>query len=225
MIIDAANGAADAALLAELARTNKLVVFSETLEPDGYDVIRSVSGTAMDQAMDHLTAHHSRVACLTSAASVRHPAPVRYGAYLAGLERVGLPLREDYVATFTGDERSAYDAAVELLSNPEPPTAIFAASDFAAIAAIHAAQRMRLSVPDDVAIIGVGNATQGEEMVPSLSTVGPVGFFEGLANHLVHRAQNPDAPSRVLEFPWQLLLRDSAPAASTMKKLEREDAK
>ncbi|WP_227878661.1 LacI family DNA-binding transcriptional regulator [Arthrobacter dokdonensis] len=213
IFIDAADDEGDAELLAELARNNRLVVFSETLEPNGFDVVRSLAGTSMGQAMDHLTETHSKVACLTPASSLRAPQSVRYGAYVRGLERAGLELRQDYVATFAGDEVGAYEAAVALLRQPDPPTAVFATSDFVAIAAVHAAQRLRLDVPGDVAVVGIGNTLQGEAMAPSLTSVGPVGFFGGLADFLVDRAMDPSGPPQVLEFPWQLFVRDSAPAA------------
>lgn len=213
IFIDAADQDGDAELLAELARNNNLVVFSETLEPNGFDVIRSVAGTTMAAAMDHLTATHSRVACLTSRGSLRSPNPVRYGAYLNGLRRAGLEFRDSYVATFDGDEVNAYQAAVNLLQQPDPPSAIFATSDFVAIAAVNAAQRLRMTVPDDVAVMGVGNTLQGESMMPSLSSIGPVDFFNRLAGFLVDRARDDSLPHRVLEFPWQLFVRDSAPAA------------
>nr|WP_125609858.1 LacI family DNA-binding transcriptional regulator [Specibacter cremeus] len=213
VFIDAADEEGDAQLLAELARSNRLVVFSETLEPNGFDVVRSLAGTSMDQAMDHLTAVHTKVACLTSANSLRSLNSVRYGAYVRGLERAGLELRENYVATFDGDEISAYEAAVTLLRQPDPPTAIFATSDFVAIAAVHAAQRLRLDVPGDLAVVGIGNTLQGEAMAPSLTSVGPSGFFDRLADFLVRRAKDQSGPPQVLEFPWQLLVRDTAPAA------------
>lgn len=211
IFIDDAERPGDAELLAELARTNSLVVFSETLEPNGFDVIRSISGSSLDAAMDHLTSQHARVAFLAAAGSIRTPAPARYKAYMDGLARAGQPLRPELVATFDGDSQNAYAAAVELLSSPNPPTAIFAISDYAAIAAIHAAQRLRLSVPDELTVIGVGNTVQGESMVPSLTSAGPIGFFSGLADFLVERANDPDMAPRVLEFPWQLLLRETAP--------------
>lgn len=213
VFIDAAEAEGDAELLAEFARSNHLVVFSETLEPNGFDVIRSLSGNSLAAAIDQLTGSHQKVACLMPERRRQLVAHERFAAYLDGLERAGIVFREDYVATFAGDEGSAYEAAVTLLQQKDRPTAIYATSDYAAIAAVHAAQRLRLSVPEDLAVIGVGNTTQGETMVPSLSTVGPLGFFDGLADFLVERAQNPDAPHRVLEFPWQLLLRESAPAA------------
>lgn len=212
IFIDAAERPGDAELLAELARSNNLVVFSETLQPEGFDVIRSVAGASMDQAMDHLTASHTKVAALTPSGSLSASGPTRYRAYVAGLERAGIEFRPEYVAVFEGDEVSAYQAAVALLQQPDPPTAIFATSDFAAIAAVHAAERLKLSVPGDVAVLGIGNTMAGEAMTPSLSTIGPVDFYALLANFLVERAQDPDKPHQVLEFPWRLFVRDSSPS-------------
>lgn len=224
IFIDAADNAGDGELLAELARSNNLVVFSETLEPNGFDVIRSTPGTTMDDAMDHLTAVHSKVACLTSQSSLRVPAPLRYGAYLAGLERAGIEFRPEYVSTFDGDEINAYQAAMALFSLPDPPTAVFATSDFVAMAAIQAALRNRLAVPEDVAVLGIGNTLQGEAMTPSLTTVGPVNFFDKLAQFLVQRAKDDAMPHQVVEFPWQLLEREStrANSAPTNFKLKKE---
>ncbi|BAS13260.1 hypothetical protein AHiyo8_15630 [Arthrobacter sp. Hiyo8] len=62
-------------------------------------------------------------------------------------------------------------------------------------------------------MIGIGNTTEGERMTPSLTTVGPEGFFDGLAAFLLDRAENPDVPAGILEFPWKLIVRDSAPSA------------
>lgn len=222
VFIDAADHPGDAELLTELSRSNKLVVFSDTLEANGFDVIRSTPGTTMDAAMDHLTASHRKVACLTSQSSLRVPAPQRYGAYLAGLARAGIDFRPDYVSAFDGDEINAYQAAVALLGLPDPPTAIFATSDFVAMAAIQAALRYRLAVPADVAVLGIGNTLQGEAMTPSLTTIGPVDFFDTLAQFLVDRANDPDMPPRVIEFPWQLLVRETTQGGPSTKNAHSE---
>src|ERR1043166_6735501 len=46
------------------------------------------------------------------------------------------------------------EAAEQLLSHSEPPTAIFAFNDNTAIGALNAARKRGLSVPDDLSIIG-----------------------------------------------------------------------
>jgi LacI family transcriptional regulator len=60
-------------------------------------------------------------------------------------------------------------------------------------------------------------------MSPSLSTVGPVDFFERVARLLLKRAvdggSTPAAPPAVLNFPWQLFVRESAPHRSETNRL------
>ena len=49
---------------------------------------------------------------------------------------------------------SGYEAALDLLSLPEPPTAILCGNDLMAIGALEAASERGLRVPDDVSIMG-----------------------------------------------------------------------
>lgn len=208
--IDSADREGDAELLATAAQRQRLVVFSETLEPDGFDVVRSLPGRACQEAVEHLLAKHRRVGALRSTLDRSGHRAVRFGAYRAGLASAGLPFREEHVGDYGLDSLSAFESAVRLLSLPDRPTAIYATTDYAAIGAIQAAQSLRLRVPEDVEVIGIGNTTEGEQMTPSLTTVGPHGFFEGLADFLLERAVNPQVPASVLEFPWELIVRQSA---------------
>lgn len=144
VFIDYAGLPGDAELLASMAEQQHLVVFSETLEPHGFDVIRSEAGSSCAAAMDHLLAEHTKIAILGTT-RIREGA-VRYGAHRDGLERAGLEFREDYVGVYEQDAMGAHEAATRLLQQPDRPTTIFASTDFAAIAAIHAAQRLQLRV-------------------------------------------------------------------------------
>ncbi|QNE21284.1 hypothetical protein F1D05_29435 [Kribbella qitaiheensis] len=121
------------------------------------------------------------------------------------------------VATYEPHPEGAYRAARALLAEPDRPTALYCTTDFAAIAAIRVAHRLRLDVPGDLAVIGVGNTPEGEHYDPSLSTVGPVGFNEALGQIIVDRLTTREsAAGKVFDFPWQLIVRESsspAPAA------------
>ncbi|NVN00334.1 LacI family DNA-binding transcriptional regulator [Arthrobacter sp. SDTb3-6] len=198
-------------LLRLAGRGTRLVVFSEVLEPAGFDVIRSLALPGCGLAMGHLLRSHTRIGCLTSGRGIDPQRPSRYLPYVEALADAGLELREDYVESYEVLPASAYDAAVRLLSNPERPTAIYATTDFAAMSAINAAQRMGLTVGRDIDIIGVGNTVEGERMTPSLSSVGPAGFFDAVATLLLDRAKGEGGEPEVLEFPWQLFARESAP--------------
>lgn len=190
-----------------------LVVFDEGLEAEGFDVIRSVAAPGCRLAVEHLLQSHTEIACITPATARGTAGGTRYRAYADALAGAGVAERPDHVGLFDGTSAGAYAAATRLLSMQDRPTALYATTDYAAVSAINAAQRLGLGVGTDVDIIGVGNTVEGERMSPSLSTVGPVGFFQTLAGLLVKRAtrlQDTQRPA-VLDFPWELFVRESAP--------------
>ncbi|MEE2570964.1 LacI family DNA-binding transcriptional regulator [Pseudarthrobacter sp. J64] len=212
VFVDAVTPGQRAALHGLAARGTNLVVFDGELEPDGFDVIRSIAGPGCTLAVEHLLASHRKVACLVPTREGQPLAGPRYDAYTSALAGKGIVLNEDYVGVFDGTTAGAYAAATRLLDRQDRPTALYATSDYAAVSAINAAQRLGLKVGHDVDIIGVGNASESERMSPSLSTVGPVDFFERVAQLLLKRAVDGGTQfPEVLDFPWQLFVRDSAP--------------
>jgi LacI family transcriptional regulator len=66
----------------------------------------------------------------------------------------------------------AVDAALSaLFALPEPPTAIFAASDNLAFRAVELARAAGRRIPDDLAVVGFDDIPLAQEMVPPLTTV------------------------------------------------------
>lgn len=211
LIDDAETNRESTARLSELAQRHTLVVFSESLEPEGFDVVRSRAYPGCELAVAHLLDHHTKIGCLTSVYTPFHLKPSRYDAYVAGLDRAGIEYRPEYVSHFETTSAGAFRAAMQLLTLSDRPTAIYATTDFAAIGAIHAAQHLRLRVPEDIAVIGAGNTPDGELMEPALSTVGPTDFFNQLATIIRDRATGADSsPHRVHNFDWSLIVRDSS---------------
>ncbi|MBO0792412.1 MAG: substrate-binding domain-containing protein, partial [Ktedonobacteraceae bacterium] len=85
--------------------------------------------------------------------------------------------------------RKAASLNVQRWLNLDPrPDAIFATSDKAAISIIWTVRDAGLRVPEDVAIIGVGNIPEGESTSPPLTTVGPASSdFRAVAQLLFSR--------------------------------------
>ncbi|MBX3066339.1 MAG: LacI family DNA-binding transcriptional regulator [Anaerolineae bacterium] len=75
------------------------------------------------------------------------------GFQRAMLERK-LPVRQEYVRLGLHNFEVAKALATDLLKLPNPPTAIFAMSDFQALGCIRAARDMGLRVPEDLSVIG-----------------------------------------------------------------------
>jgi DNA-binding LacI/PurR family transcriptional regulator len=71
----------------------------------------------------------------------------------------------------TGDTTGGLEPARQLLSGPDRPTAIYAASDLYAKEVYRAARELGLRVPRDVSVVGFSDDDFAAEMEPPLTTV------------------------------------------------------
>ena len=62
-------------------------------------------------------------------------------------------------------------AAGAMLDLPDPPTAIFAFNDNAAVSVLHAARARGLRIPDDLSVVGFDDSEQAAIVTPPLTTV------------------------------------------------------
>ncbi len=83
-----------------------------------------------------------------------HTSDWRLDGFRQALAHAGVSLPDSYVSLAPHGLDPARDAALRLFDLPEPPTAIFAASDTQAMGVLKAAHERRVHVPDQLAIIG-----------------------------------------------------------------------
>ena len=79
--------------------------------------------------------------------------------------------REEYVRVGSFTPRDGYLLSKELLSLEQRPTAIFLANDSLAIGCYRAADEMKISIPEDISIVGFNDLATSKYMVPPLTTV------------------------------------------------------
>ena len=202
-----------AASLQALAQSGiAIVVFDNAIEPYSFDVVRNTDLEACYEGVRYLAeSGRKRIACL-ALEDGKGELHERLTSYYRALETTGLPIDPSLVSAGAETRQTAYLKTKDLLDLKEPPDAIFACTDVAALSALRAVQDAGLKVPDDVAILGAGNIIEGELSRPSLSTIGPDkhdygGVFDFLFSRL--NAAEP-LPGRELVTPWSLNLRDSA---------------
>jgi len=102
--------------------------------------------------------------------------------------------------------------AQELLSQPDPPTAIFAINDMIAFGAYAGANDMGLIVPDDLSVVGVDDITLTEIVQPALTTIRqPIEKIATVAvERLVARLTETTSEAQGHQiFPPQLIVRSS----------------
>ena len=153
---------------------------------------------------------HRRIACITgpSRQSLRRE---RVLGYRHALAEAGVPLDDRLVREGDFQPASGYRHALELLRQPEPPSAIFACNDLMAMGALRAAREMGLDVPADLSIIGFDDIYLAAYTTPTLSTIRLPKREMGrlAARMLLARIQEPARPveKRIVEL--ELIARES----------------
>ncbi len=203
----------DAGDLSRLARANvAVVVMSNQITGPDFDTVYSMGVEACREAVDYLLdCGHRRIAFLGHCAD-QGARQERYEGYRGALVERGIELDESLHRSGGNSREQAYRDTAALLQLETRPAAIFAASDMAAISAIWAVRDAGLRVPEDVAVVGVGNIPEGEMMRPALTTVGPAMLdFSYFSDLLFSRlAGAAPAEGRVYRQQSTLIRRGSA---------------
>jgi DNA-binding LacI/PurR family transcriptional regulator len=128
--------------------------------------------------------------------------------------RLADPALEPVIQPGSELESGAYEAMRQLLALPQPPDAVFAFNDSAALAAMRACQDAGVAIPRDIAFAGFDDISQAALAHPPLTTLrinkeelGRVGV------ELVLRGETGAGASRTL--PVELIVRDSSMARGT----------
>jgi len=138
----------------------------------------------------------------------------RYAGYQAALENHGLKVPKNLVKqgdfTFNGGKA----CAEKLLSLKNPPTAIFASSDYMAGGVVVTAHERGIKIPQQLSVAGFDDVPLATQAWPALTTIRqPVQAMSAKAAQLLIariRGKSPE-PSRY-KLPCELITRDSTAA-------------
>jgi len=137
-----------------------------------------------------LRCQRTRIAYLTKPRPTFSNTQRREGL-IAELEEAGLPLHAEAHGPqgFAG----GYEAAIELMSGKPPPDGIFCFNDEMALGALQAAREMKLSVPDEIALIGFDDIPMAAWPMFGLTTItNPIDQpVDILIRRIVARLANP----------------------------------
>lgn len=153
---------------------------------------------------------HRRIAHLHGALNIPNAYDRLQGFYRA-MQEAGIPVDPELVRESGFLEQRSYEITRQLLQLPNPPTAIFAASDAAAVGALQAVKESGRCVPHDVAIVGYDGAPFSRLTEPPLTTVEqPAAEMGKIAAQLLMQIIEGHTPSqRVVKLPVKLQKRQS----------------
>jgi LacI family transcriptional regulator len=107
------------------------------------------------------------------------------------------------------NEAAGYSAARQLLALSHRPTGILCASDLSALGAIKAAHDLGLSVPRGLSVVGFGNFSVADYMLPGLTTIqqSRIALGRAAAEALIELASGVTVQNVVLSA--ELIIRSS----------------
>lgn len=113
---------------------------------------------------------HRTIAVVAGPAGLE-PSSGRLAGFRGVLADLGLPVPDDHVVHGDWTMESGSSGLTTLLRLDPRPTAVFAANDLMALGVLREAARAGLTVPDDVAVVGVDDITAAALVDPALTTV------------------------------------------------------
>lgn len=134
----------------------------------------------------------------------------RTDGFRAAAANSGLAVDPAFLTHTNFDNEAGREAAEKLLSLPDRPTAIFAASDEQALGVYEAARRAGLRIPDDLSVVGFNDAPVARWASPPLTTVRePIDDMAKHAIDLLLRLVAGQGAGRSVELATELVIRDS----------------
>lgn len=193
----------------ELLRQNVAVVCIDRsgAEPEGGVYFDNRAGGRMAAA--HLLAlGHRRIGCITGPERLPNDWE-RVAGFRETLCAGGIRLED--ICTVPADYTIESGAeAAEVLLRRKEVTAVFATNDLMAIGVYEAARKKRLSIPQDISVVGFDDIAVARYLSPGLTTVRQPAYSMGCraAQMLIAVIEKGSAPGSVV-FPPELSVRES----------------
>lgn len=152
-----------------------------------------------------------RIALINGPARFKY-AKLRRAGYIAAMEEAGLPVDENLLINLPEvNYDPAFSMVTQLLNSDNPPDSCFAVSDTFAAAAVKAAKRANLRIPEDFGVAGFDNTYVSTLCDPSITTVAQPCYQMGFVSCelLAERMENPTASAKQLILETELIIRDS----------------
>jgi len=139
-----------------------------------------------------------------------HPVKSRLNGFSQVLDNAGIPLSKEYIRSTPYTQEHSRKAAYELMTLPNPPTAIFAASDIQAMGIMKVSRQLGIKIPEQLAIVGFDDIDVAE--LVDLTTVRQHLDESGklAVEILLARLADPSRPLQHMHLPLSLVERLTA---------------
>jgi LacI family xylobiose transport system transcriptional regulator len=159
---------------------------------------------------------HTRIAAITGRDDMLCSF-ARLDGYRSAMNTAGIDIDERFVRFGNFRVDGGCSIALELLTMPNRPTAIFAGSDLQALGVIEAARTLGLRVPIDLSIVGYDDLQLAQWSSPALTTVHQplTAMGEEAARLVIRMSESTLETTPRMDLATRLVIRDSTAAPAS----------
>ncbi|AIQ48434.1 LacI family transcriptional regulator [Paenibacillus sp. FSL R7-0273] len=188
-----------------------LVVLNRQLEDPGIMNVVANDREGVREAIDYVVSlGHQKLAIIEGKPGFKSSTERKQG-FMDSLIAHRLPLHSDYFVQGDYSIESGFAAMSRLLSLPEPPSAVFCSNDDMAIGAMNACYAHKVSVPQQISLLGFDDIMFARYTNPALTTVRkPIADISELGTKmLIQLLLQPDTMPQQLFVKTSLVVRDT----------------
>ncbi|XXM72978.1 LacI family DNA-binding transcriptional regulator [Lysinibacillus sphaericus] len=187
-----------------------IVVLDRSVQNDHVVQIEVDNEHGAFMATEHLIDKGSRDIAFVSGPYNSHDNELRFKGYQAALEKHGIDYRSKWKVSGGFTREGGYQATKMLIAQKDVPQAIFFANDEMAIGGLQALNEKKISVPDDISIIGFDDIQLSEYVSPPLTTMRQPKYEAGaLAVHLIFQVLSKEKVDHNYKLTTELIERKS----------------
>jgi LacI family transcriptional regulator len=191
-----------------------IVSIDPLMSNPNYPSVHATNYQGATDAMNYLLGlGHQRIGFISGRAELES-SNRRLKGYRDALEKAGLPVDEDLIASGDYTTETGVKCARDLLSLKDLPTAIFASNDQTAMGVYQVAQEKGLRIPEDLSVVGFDNIMESRYM--RLTTVDQFIYEMGFVatQMLIRLINGEELDSQTYKMQTQLVIRDSCQLVS-----------
>lgn len=193
----------------EFSTDAPIVSIDPVVSNPNYPAVHATNYRGAMDGMEYLLGlGHRRIGFISGRAELES-ANRRLKGYRDALEKAGVPVKEELIASGDYTTETGAGCARQLLSLEDRPTAIFASNDQAAMGVYQVAQEMGLRIPEDLSVVGFDNIMESKYL--GLTTVdqfiSEMGFVA--TKMLIQLINDEPLDSQTYQMQTQLVIRSS----------------
>ena len=191
-----------------------LILFDRGENDLGVDYVGVDDYTTSQMVVKHLVAQGcKRIAHIAGFAHTRIYKN-RIRGYKDALTKFNLPVSKDLIVESNLRIKDGRRIMKQLINLPEPPDAVYAAGDYAALGALQVLKEEGIKIPNEIALVGFSNEPFTSFVTPSISTINQHNSEIGrlAAETFLDRMENPSKEVKLnkIILDAELIVRESS---------------